>query len=119
MHTLAPNALLPILTQTRFSSSLTHLTAHPTALLTHIAAAYLTPPPPLSPPEKFWGVFIPIAERHYESEKLVFGPGGEGSGQLEFVVEVLVRLVLDGPTSPRPICSWQTFTFRRGCSLGL
>ena len=37
-------------------------------------------------------MFIPIAERHYESEKLVFGPGGDGSGSpQEFVVEVLVR----------------------------
>ena len=37
-------------------------------------------------------MFIPIAERLYESEKLVFGPGGDGSGSpQEFVVEVLVR----------------------------
>ena len=65
---------------------------HPPALLTHLASAYLTPPPLLSPDEKFWGVFIPIAGRHYESERLVFGPGGEGSGSpIEFVVEVLVR----------------------------
>ncbi|TBU35190.1 hypothetical protein BD311DRAFT_745736 [Dichomitus squalens] len=92
LHVLAPSPLIPILTETRFSSSLTHLIAHPCALLTHVAAAYLTPPPPLSPEEKFWGVFIPIAERHYESEKLVFGPGSEGSGSpQEFVVEVLLR----------------------------
>ncbi|KAI0801316.1 hypothetical protein C8Q74DRAFT_1364938 [Fomes fomentarius] len=91
LHTLAPSPLLPLLTQPRFSSPLTHLTAHPTALLTHLASAYLTSPPPLSAPEKFWAVFIPIAERHYESEKLVFGPGGEGGGLQEFVVEVLVR----------------------------
>ncbi|KAM5535417.1 hypothetical protein V8D89_010939 [Ganoderma adspersum] len=92
LHVLAPSPLLPLLVQTRFSSSLTHLTAHPSALLTHLASAYLTPPPPLSPDEKFWGVFIPITERHYESEKLVFGPGGEGSGSsTEFVVEVLAR----------------------------
>lgn len=92
MHVLAPSPLLSLLTQTRFSSSLTHLTAHPSVLLMHLASAYLTPPPPLSPDEKFWGVFIPIAERHYESEKLVFGPDGEGSGSpTEFVVEVLDR----------------------------
>ncbi|KAL7285272.1 hypothetical protein ACG7TL_000366 [Trametes sanguinea] len=91
LHALAPSPILPILSQTRFSPTLTHLIAHPTALLTHLASAYLTPPPPLSPPEKFWGVFIPISERHYESEKLVFGSGGEGSGLQEFVVEVLVR----------------------------
>ncbi|KAI8995579.1 hypothetical protein BD414DRAFT_479937 [Trametes punicea] len=91
LHALAPCPILPILTQTRFSSSLTHLIAHPTALLTHLASAYLTPPPPLSAPEKFWSVFIPISERHYESERLVFGPGGEGSGLQEFAVEVLVR----------------------------
>ncbi|CDO75260.1 hypothetical protein BN946_scf184967.g13 [Trametes cinnabarina] len=91
IHVLAPCPLLPILTQTRFSPSLTHLIAHPTALLTHIASAYLTLPPPLSPPEKFWGVFIPISERHYESEKLVYGSAGEGSGLQDFVVEILVR----------------------------
>ncbi|PIL32016.1 hypothetical protein GSI_06720 [Ganoderma sinense ZZ0214-1] len=92
LHALALSPLFPLLNQTRFSPSLTHLTAHPSALLMHLASAYLTPPPPLSPDEKFWGVFIPISERHYESEKLVFGPGGEGSGSpAEFVVEVLVR----------------------------
>ncbi|KAI0757049.1 hypothetical protein C8Q80DRAFT_1265032 [Daedaleopsis nitida] len=96
IHALSPSPLLPILTQTRFSPSLTHLTAHPPALLTHLSTAYLTPPPPLSPPEKFWGVFIPIVERHYESEKLVFGPGGEGRGPQDFVVEVLVRGGADG-----------------------
>ncbi|KAI0651799.1 hypothetical protein C8Q79DRAFT_1005056 [Trametes meyenii] len=91
LHILAPSPLLPILTQTRFSPTLTHVLAHPTALLTHLAAAYLTPPPPLAPPDKFWGVFIPISERHYEAEKLVFGPAGEGSGLQDFAVEVLVR----------------------------
>ncbi|KAI0361682.1 hypothetical protein OH77DRAFT_1500963 [Trametes cingulata] len=96
LHTLAPSPLIPILTQTRFSPSLTHLIAHPTALLTHLASAYLTPPPPLSAIEKFWGVFIPISERHYESEKLVFGAGGEGSGLQEFAVEVIVRGGADG-----------------------
>ncbi|KAI0639350.1 hypothetical protein C8Q77DRAFT_1045236 [Trametes polyzona] len=91
LHALSPSPILPVLTQTRFSPSLTHLIAHPTALLTHLASAYLTPPPPLSPPEKFWSVFIPVSERTYESERLVFGSGGEGSGLPEFVVEVLVR----------------------------
>ncbi|OCH96460.1 hypothetical protein OBBRIDRAFT_4193 [Obba rivulosa] len=91
LHVLAPSPLIPILTQTKFSPSLSHVTAHPLALLTHIASAYLTPPPPSSPVEKFWRVFIPIAERHYESEKLVYGPGGEGSGSRDLVVEVLVR----------------------------
>ncbi|KAH9937642.1 uncharacterized protein B0H18DRAFT_203929 [Fomitopsis serialis] len=91
VHLHAPSPLTTILTQTRFSSSLTHVIAHPTALITHLATAYLTPPPPLSPPEKFWRVFIPIAERHYESEKLIFGSEGEGSGGSEFVAEILVR----------------------------
>ncbi|RPD82619.1 hypothetical protein L226DRAFT_556366 [Lentinus tigrinus ALCF2SS1-7] len=103
IHVLAPCPLIPILTQTRFSSSLTHITAHPPALLTHLSSAYLTPPPPLSPPEKFWGVFIPISERHYESEKLVFGQNGEGSGPQEFVVEVLVRGGADGSGRRRGI----------------
>ncbi len=50
------------------------------------------PPPPLSPAPKFWGVFIPVSERVYDTESLVFGPGGEGSGGAgEFVAEVVVR----------------------------
>lgn len=49
------------------------------------------PPPPLSTPEKFWRVFLPIVERHYEAEKLVFGPNGDGFGGQEFVVEILIR----------------------------
>ncbi|KZT74672.1 hypothetical protein DAEQUDRAFT_807015 [Daedalea quercina L-15889] len=91
LHIHAPSPLAPIITSTRFSSSLTHAIARPTALVSHLATAYLTPPPPLSPPEKFWRVFTPIAERHYESEKLVFGAEGEGSGGGAFLVEVLVR----------------------------
>ncbi|KAH9946665.1 hypothetical protein B0H21DRAFT_779009 [Amylocystis lapponica] len=91
VHALAPSPLIPLLTQTRFSPTLTHLTAHPPVLVAHLATAYLTPPPPLSSPEKFWRVFLPIAERHYESERLVFGAGGEGCGGKELVVEVLVR----------------------------
>lgn len=94
LHILHPSPLLPLLLQTSFSPSLTHLTSHPPILLTHISSEYLTPPPPLSTPEKFWGVFIPIRERGYESERLMFGPGGEGGsggGGGEFVVEILVR----------------------------
>lgn len=90
-----------LLIDTSFSTSLVHLTAHPPVLLTHIASAYLTPPP-FSPsgdpsPEdiKFWRVFLPLSERTHEVEALVFGAEGEGGGGGglgdEFVVEVLVR----------------------------
>ena len=91
LHVLAPSPLIPLLVQTKLSSSLAHVTAHPFTLLTHLATEYTTPPPPLSPPEKFWSVFIPIAERHYESEKLIFGSAGSGSGERDFVLEVLLR----------------------------
>ena len=93
LHVLQPSPLLGPLTQTSFFPSLTHIISHPPILLTHLATAYLTPPPPSSLPEKFWGVFSPISERGYESEKLVFGPGGEGpgGGMSEFVVELVVR----------------------------
>ncbi|KAI0078925.1 hypothetical protein K474DRAFT_784223 [Panus rudis PR-1116 ss-1] len=91
VHIVSPSPLIPQLTQTRFSSSLTHLTSHPPALLLHVSSAYLTLPPPLSPPEKFWSVFGPISERWYESEKLVFGGDGEGWGGEDVVVEVLIR----------------------------
>ena len=36
-------------------------------------------------------MFIPIGERYSESDKLVFGADGEGSGGNEYVVEVLTR----------------------------
>ncbi|KAI0732344.1 hypothetical protein C8Q72DRAFT_901742 [Fomitopsis betulina] len=91
IHLHVPSSLTPILTSTRFSSTLTHVTAHPASLISHLATAYLTPPPPLSTQEKFWRVFSPVAERHYESEKLVFGSDGEGSGGNEYVMEVLTR----------------------------
>lgn len=52
----------------------------------------MTPPPPLSPEAKFWGVFIPISERDRDTEALIFGHGGEGSGgHREMVVEVIAR----------------------------
>lgn len=50
------------------------------------------PPPPVSPLPKFWGVFLPLSERVHDTERLVFGSGGAGSGNLtEFVVELIVR----------------------------
>jgi elongator complex protein 5 len=82
------------LASTRFSPHIAHITAHPPALLAHVARAYLTPPPPLATPEKFWRVFAPIAARGTgaEAERAVFGPEGEGSsGGDELVCEVLVR----------------------------
>ncbi|KAF7964855.1 hypothetical protein HWV62_2115 [Athelia sp. TMB] len=88
-----PN-LAPMLSSTSFSKSITHVLCHPPILLTHLASAYLTPPPPLSTPEKYWGVFIPFSERAYESDKLVFGPNGDGGGGTvkgELVVEIIVR----------------------------
>lgn len=52
----------------------------------------MTSPPPLSPEAKFWGVFIPISERGRDTEALIFGQGGEGSGgHSEMVVEVIAR----------------------------
>ena len=119
VHALAPSPLLAPLAQTRFSPTLTLLAAHPPALLTHLAAAYLAPPPlastsasasSSSSPEKFWSVFLPLAARTHDVERLVFGAAGTGTGtaagegaglgegvgegaaaQREFVVEVLVR----------------------------
>ncbi|GJE86067.1 hypothetical protein PsYK624_021470 [Phanerochaete sordida] len=94
VHALAPSALpvLAYLIPPAFSSSLVHITAHTPALLVHLAHSLSTPPPPLSPPEKFWNVFLPIASRPFDVEELAFGNAGEGSGASnEVVVEVLVR----------------------------
>lgn len=50
------------------------------------------PPPPLSPLPKFWSVFLPVSERIHDTESLVFGPNGQGSGNAsEFVAELIVR----------------------------
>lgn len=50
------------------------------------------PPPPLTPLPKFWNLFLPISERVHDTEQLVFGADGEGSGyQTEFVLEVVAR----------------------------
>ncbi|CAK5280245.1 unnamed protein product, partial [Mycena citricolor] len=93
LHGVAPCALLPLLTQSTFSSSLTHILAHPPSLLLHLSTEYLTPPPPLSPDAKFWSVFTPISERVYESENIVFGADRDGAGGTgEFVCELVVRV---------------------------
>ncbi|KAF5312605.1 hypothetical protein D9619_003213 [Psilocybe cf. subviscida] len=92
LHSQSPCSLLPLITQTAFSSSIAHVIAHPPALLAHLATEFLMPPPPLSPMAKFWGVFMPVSERIHDTERLVFGPTGEGSSSpAEFVVELIVR----------------------------
>ncbi|KAI0304868.1 hypothetical protein BC826DRAFT_965189 [Russula brevipes] len=78
----------------RLSPTLAHIVAHPPALLTHLATAQLTPPPPLSAPERFWRVFAPLSARAWEVERIVLGPGGagpSGGGGGEIVLEVLTR----------------------------
>ncbi|KAJ7361680.1 hypothetical protein DFH08DRAFT_381282 [Mycena albidolilacea] len=92
VHVLSPSPLLPLLCQPGFSPSLTHVVAHPPALLLHLSTEYLTLPPPLSPETKFWGIFLPVSERVHDSERLIFGAEGEGTGDHdELVVEVIVR----------------------------
>lgn len=94
IHAVTPTSspLLSLLTTPSFSQALTYVRAHSPALLTHVATSLSTPPPPLSSPEKFWSVFLPIAGRNYDVEELVFGNTGEGSGTAEeMVVEVLLR----------------------------
>lgn len=94
LHITSPSAILSLLTQYALSPSLAHIKAHPPELLIHLASAYLTPPPPASPPTKFWAVFVPFSEREYESDRLVFGVGGEGCGggaSGEIVIEIVAR----------------------------
>lgn len=92
--TASPSTILPSLLQASFSSpmSLTHLIMHPPAILHFLAKEFLTPPPPISPEEKFWGVFIPVSERTNEVNRLVYGTGSEGEGGVdEFIVEIVKR----------------------------
>ncbi|KAJ7597090.1 hypothetical protein C8J56DRAFT_1041322 [Mycena floridula] len=92
LHLCTPSSILPLLADTSFSPSLVHLIAHPPVILTHIAAELSTLPPPAGDDAKFWAVFLPIQEREYETDHLVFGAKGEGIGNpSEFVVEVIVR----------------------------
>ncbi|THV04893.1 hypothetical protein K435DRAFT_648360 [Dendrothele bispora CBS 962.96] len=92
LHICAPSPILPLLVSTSFSPSLTQCIAHPPALLLHLAKEYLTYPPPQTPEAKFWGVFLPITERIRDSEQLVYGPEGEGSGSLgDVIIEIIIR----------------------------
>nr|GAT48695.1 predicted protein [Mycena chlorophos] len=91
LHIVGPSPLLPLLCQPAFSPSLTHVIAHPPALLVHLATEYLTLPPPLSPEPKFWAIFRPISERVSEAERVVLGPNGEGYSNDELVLEMIVR----------------------------
>ncbi|KAF7320364.1 hypothetical protein MKEN_00821200 [Mycena kentingensis (nom. inval.)] len=92
LHVLAPSPLLPLLAQPSFSQTLTQGIGHPPALLTTLANEYLTPPPPLSPEPKFWGIFRPISERLSDIERIVFGSSGEGAcNDDELVLELIVR----------------------------
>jgi elongator complex protein 5 len=110
---LQPSKLLPLLLQPTFAPSLVHLSAHPPSLLTYLAKDYLTPPPPLSHEAKFWGVFLPVSERSYDTDRLVFGVDGEGSGSSsEMVVEILIRgLNVSGRKRgvERVLEGWSTF----------
>lgn len=77
---------------TPFSSSLVHFIAHPPALLQHLSSEFLIQPPPFSPQNKFWSVFLPVSERTHDAERLVFGPRGEGGEHpSEIVIELIVR----------------------------
>lgn len=92
MHSLKDDDTIDLLLQTTFSSSLVHLTAHPTSLFRYLSKEYMILPPPLTPDVKFWAVFMSFSERTHEVERLSFGPAGEGSGYNgEMVVEILTR----------------------------
>ncbi|VDB99679.1 unnamed protein product [Peniophora sp. CBMAI 1063] len=93
VHLNSPSPLLPLLVTTKMSPTLTHIIAHPPALLAHLATANLIPPPPSTPPERFWPAFSPLASRAWEVEKLIFGSEGPGleEGWSEIVLEVLIR----------------------------
>ncbi|KAI6007386.1 hypothetical protein EDD15DRAFT_2525536 [Pisolithus albus] len=90
-------SFLSLVTQTALSPTLTHVIAHPPALIEYLVTAFSTLPPPAGPAEKFWSIFIPISERAPESQRLVYGPGGTGTcagagnDSNEFVVELIIR----------------------------
>ena len=69
LNSISP--LLPRLIPPSFSPSLTLVGLHSPILIRYLAESYLTPPPPLSPPEKFWTMLTPAVSRG-ESEQLTF-----------------------------------------------
>ena len=92
LHFSTPSPLRDLILTPRLSPTLAHITVHPPALLSHLATAQLTPPPPLSTPDRFWRVFAPLAARAWEVERIVLGPGGAGpNDDGEMVLEVLTR----------------------------
>jgi len=119
LHILSLCPLLPLLSLPAFSPSLTLAISHPPSLLIHISTEYLTLPPPLSPEAKFWAIFLPLSERIEESERLIFGPGGEGPGDgEELVIEVIVRGDGDGARRRGVDRTLQGWSIARGpCSL--
>lgn len=92
VHSVKPENTADLFLQTSFSSSLVHLKAHAASLFLHLSKEYMISPPPVTPELKFWSIFIPFSERLDETERLSFGPHGEGSGcSREMVIEILVR----------------------------
>ena len=92
VHSVKPENTADLFLQTSFSSSLVHLKAHAASLFLHLSNEYMISPPPVTPELKFWSIFIPFSERLDETERLSFGPHGEGSGcSREMVIEILVR----------------------------
>ena len=92
LHFSTPSPLRDLVLTPRLSSTLAHVIAHPPALLKHLAATHLTPPPPASTPDRFWSVFAPLSARTWEVERIVLGPGGVGlSDDGEIVLQVVTR----------------------------
>jgi len=118
LHTQSPSAFIPLIASTTFSPSLTHVIAHPPCLLHYLSAELNTPPPPLSPSPKFWSVFIPVSERIHDTEQLVFGAAGEGSGHpSELVIEVIAREGGRKRGTERVLEGWSNATNKGSCEL--
>lgn len=93
----AESPLIPLLSTPSFSPSISWIALHSPLLIRHLAVSYLMPPPPHSPPEKFWALFSPAAARG-EGERLVFSSSLTVEedeivqrGFTEGVVEVVTR----------------------------
>ncbi|TRM66167.1 hypothetical protein BD626DRAFT_486927 [Schizophyllum amplum] len=67
LHTTS-SSTSPLLSSLLHSSlshakNVAHIVAHSPALITHVAAEYGTPPPPLGHEDRFWGVWMPVSAR--------------------------------------------------------
>ncbi|KAI5828990.1 hypothetical protein K523DRAFT_275477, partial [Schizophyllum commune Tattone D] len=68
--------------------NIAHILAHSPGLVTHVAAEYGTPPPPVGGEERFWGVWLPVSARQSTIDLSI---EDADAVEDEIIVEILSR----------------------------